>query len=96
VAWGSPRAGPPMGKEGGVRCARSGIRMLPAKYVKGEPPAYCLSCVAVRRGTACSTYRTCNGSGSRPNALMLPLVPAPSQGLVEPAVRVYVYRRVVR
>jgi hypothetical protein len=66
---------------------------------KGEPPAYCLSCVAVRRGTACCTYiqyRTCKtAAGPGPVAYVL-LVPAPNQGLVEPAVRVYVYRHVVR
>ena len=38
MAWGSPRAGPPMGKEGGVRCARSGIRMLPAHNVLRRTP----------------------------------------------------------
>jgi hypothetical protein len=45
VAWGSPRAGPPMGREGGVRCARSGICMLPAHYVQRRTP--CLLPVVV-------------------------------------------------
>ena len=44
--WGSPRAGPPMEKEGGVRSARSGeIRMQPADNVIRRTP--CLLPVVV-------------------------------------------------
>jgi hypothetical protein len=78
VAWGSPRAGPPMEKEGGVRCARSGIRMLPAHYVQRRTP--CLLPVVVSpfvgaRHVAHIAHAA--AAGPRPVAYVL-LVPAPT------------------
>ena len=97
MAWGSPRAGPPMEKEGGVRCARSGIRMLPAHHVQRRTP--CLLPVVVSPFVgAPSMLHISHMQRQRVQAQRsyVPLVPAPSQGLVDPAVRVCVYRHVVR
>ena len=96
MAWGSPRAGPPMGKEGGVRCARSGIRMLPANDVIRRTPCLLPVVVSPFVGARHVAYIAhAAAAGPRPAAYVL-LVPGPSQGLVDPAVRVYVYRHVVR
>ena len=96
MAWGSPRAGPPMGKEGGVRIARSGIRMLPAHNVLRRTP--CLLPVVCRRSSGHCMLHISHMQRQRVLAQRsyVPLVPAPSQGLVDPAVRVCVYRHVVR
>ena len=77
-----------MEKEGGVRCARSGIRMLSTS--KGEPPAYCLS--LCRRSPGHGMLHISHMRRQRVHAQRgyVLLVPAPSQELVEPAVRVYV------
>ena len=96
MAWGSPRAAPPMGKEGGVRSARSGIRMLPAHNVLRRTPCLLPVVVSPFVGARHVAYIAhAAAAGPRPVAYVL-LVPAPSQGLVEPAVRVCVFRHVVR
>ena len=96
MAWGSPRAGPPMGKEGGVRCARSGIRMLPAHNVLRRTPCLLPVVVSPFVGARHVAYIAhAAAAGPRPVAYVL-LVPGSSQGLVDPAVRVCVYRHVVR
>ena len=62
--------------------APHGIRRWGSKRSLGDSHAACTSrpkanplliacrCVAVRRGTACCTYRTCSGSGSSPSGVM--------------------------
>jgi hypothetical protein len=85
-----------MEKEGGVRCARSGIRMLPANCVQRRTP--CLLPVDVSpfvgaQHAAHIAHAVAAGPG--PVAYVL-LVRGPSQGLVDPAVRVCVYRHVDR
>ena len=98
--WGSPRAGPPMEKEGGVRSARSGeIRMQPADNVIRRTP--CLLPVVVSPFVGARHVRMLHISHMQRQRVQAQrgyvlLVPAPSQGLVEPAVRVCVYRHVVR
>ena len=85
-----------MGKEGGVRCARLGSRMLPAHHVQRRTPCLLPVVVSPFVGARHVAYIAhAAAAAPRPVAYVL-LVPAPSQGLVEPAVRVYVYRRVVR
>ena len=85
-----------MKKEGGVRCARSGIGMLPANCVQRRPPCLLPVVVSPFVGAQHAAHIAhAAAAGPRPAAYVL-LVPAPSQGLVEPAVRVCVYRHVVR
>ena len=94
---GSPRAAPPMEKEGVVRCARSGIRMLPANCVQKRTPCLLHVVVSPFVGALHAAHIAhATAAGPRPVAYVL-LVPAPSQGLVEPAVRrVRSHRHVVR
>ena len=87
---------PPWEKKVGFDALARGFACCLHITSKGEPPAYCLSRVAVRRGTACCTHRHMQRLRVQAQRGYVLLVPAPSQGLVEPAVRVYVYRRVVR
>ena len=88
--------GPPWEKKGGVRCARSGICMLPAHYVQRRTPCLLPVVVSPFVGARHVAYIAhAAAAGPRPVAYVL-LVPAPSQGLVDPAVPVCVYRHVVR
>ena len=69
VAWGSPRAAwPPHGKRrwGSMR-SLGDSHVACTSRPKANPLLIACRCVAVRRGTACCTYRTCSGSGSRPS-----------------------------
>ena len=88
-----------MKKEGGVRCARSGIHMLPARYVQRRTPClfgYCLSLCRRLSGHGMLHISHIQRQRVLAQRGYVLLVPGPSQGLVEPAVRVCVYWHVVR
>ena len=85
-----------MEKEGGVRCARSGDSHAACKLrPKANPLLIACRVLPFVGALHAAHIAHATAAGPRPVAYVL-LVPAPNQGLVEPAVRVYVYRHVVR
>ena len=88
--------GPPWKKKVGFDALARGFACCLHITSKGEPPAYCLS--LCRRSSGHGMLHISHMQRQRVLAQlrMYCWCSAPSQGLVEPAVRVYVYRHVDR
>ena len=89
--------GPPWDKKVGFEALARGFACCLHVASKGEPPAYCLSLCRRSSGHGILHIYIAHAAaaGPGPVAYVL-LVRGPSQGLVDPAIRVCVYRRVVR